>query len=75
MGWVNTRPLVCLASSTRSADAREARFYGELIIIINVDMLFVCQDENEPEDESFCLFLTKPVMNEPGFKYYDTFKD
>ena len=32
MGWVNTRPLECLASSARSADAheaREARFYGE----------------------------------------------
>ena len=34
-GWdmvhgVNTRPLVCRVSSARSADAREARFYGEL---------------------------------------------
>ena len=26
---VNTRPLVCLAPSARSADARKARFFGE----------------------------------------------
>jgi len=29
ISWVNTKPLACLAQSTRSADAREARFYGE----------------------------------------------
>ena len=30
ISWVNTRPLVCLAPSARSADAREARFFGEI---------------------------------------------
>ena len=30
MSWVNTRPLICLASPARSADARQARFSGEL---------------------------------------------
>ena len=29
MSWVNTRPLICLASPARSANAREARFSGE----------------------------------------------
>ena len=37
--------------------------------------LFMCQDENEPEDESFRLFWIKPVTNEPGPQYYDTLKD
>ena len=32
MSWVNTRPLICLASPARSADAREARFYGEYVL-------------------------------------------
>ena len=37
----------------------------------------MCQDENEnqPGDERFCSFLTKPVTNEQGFKYYDRLKD
>ena len=30
ISWVNRRPLVCLAPSARSADAREARFFVEL---------------------------------------------
>ena len=30
ISWVNTRPLACLAPSAQSADAHEARFYGEL---------------------------------------------
>ena len=33
MGWVNTRPMVCDTPSARSADAREARFIGELSLI------------------------------------------
>ena len=33
MSWVNTRPLICLAPSARSAYVREARFYGEFIFI------------------------------------------
>ena len=33
------------------------------------------KNENEPEDESFRSFWIKPVTNEPGPKYYDTFKD
>ena len=37
--------------------------------------LFMCQDENESEDENFRLFWIKPVMNEPGPQYYDTLKD
>ena len=30
ISWVNTGPLICLASPTRSADALEARFSDEL---------------------------------------------
>ena len=35
ISWVNTRPLACLAPSVRNADAREARFYGELLLKIS----------------------------------------
>ena len=35
----------------------------------------MCQDENEPEDESFHLLWIKPVTDEPGPQYYDTLKD
>ena len=35
ISWVNTRPLACLAPSARSADAREARFYGEFYLVLN----------------------------------------
>ena len=38
--------------------------------------MLICQDENEPEDESYGSFWIKPVMNEPGPQYYyDTLKD
>ena len=42
----------------------------------HINRLFMCQDEdeNEPEDESFCSFWIKPVTNEPGPQYYDTLK-
>ena len=36
ISWVNTRPLACLTPSARSADAREARFYGESEIIFKI---------------------------------------
>ena len=35
----------------------------------------MCQDENEPGDESFRSFWIKPLTNEPGPQYYDTLKD
>ena len=41
----------------------------------STNRLFVCQDKNEPKDESFRSFWIKPVTNEPGLKYYDTLKD
>jgi len=37
--------------------------------------IFICQDENEPEDESLRSFWIKPVTNKPGPQYYDTLKD
>ena len=37
--------------------------------------MLICQDENEPEDESYGSFWIKPVTNELGLKYYDTLKD
>ena len=60
--WSNLRKATCIAE----------RFSGYLSIY----RLFVCQDENEnePEDESFCSFWIKPVTNEPGLKYNDTLK-
>ena len=42
--------------------------------LIGCSML-ICQDENEPEDESYGSFWIKPVTNEPGHQYYDTLKD
>ena len=42
---------------------------------VNTYRLFMCQDENETENESFRLFCIKTVTNEPGPQYYDTFKD
>ena len=35
----------------------------------------MCQDKNEPEDESFGLFWTKPVTNGPCPQHYNTLKD
>ena len=35
----------------------------------------MCQDENKPKDESFHLFWTQPVANEPGPQDYDSLKD
>ena len=35
----------------------------------------MCQDANEPEDETFRSFWIKPVTNEPGSQYYDTLED
>ena len=37
--------------------------------------MLICQDENEPEDESYGSFWIKPVTNEPGHQCYDTLKD
>jgi len=36
--------------------------------------LFVCQDENEDEDQSFRSFWIKPVTNEPDFQWCTKYK-
>ena len=41
----------------------------------STNRLFMCQDENEPEDQSFRSFWIKPLTNEPGPQYYDIWKD
>ena len=47
---------------------RKPAWYAISIIsvVACIYRLFMCQDENEPNDESFSSFWIKPVMNEPG---------
>ena len=47
----------------------------ELSLYTNRLFMYQCENENEPEDESFRSFWIKPVTNEPSPQYYDTLKD
>ena len=72
MSWLSkkgARSVGWKRSSARSAVAREARFFVELQY--NSNSLFMCQDEDENEDEhqSFGSFWNLCMTNEPILQY------